>query len=86
MQKFKKERGWRIGDRLDSWDGPKIVRAIWLPHFKCFQVWALKFKGIYAMANNNITNLDNDLSFKNRIYKDEIQPTTARDSKTLPVS
>jgi len=69
MQKFKKERGWRIGDRLDTWDGPKIYRKIWLPHFNCFQVWARKLIDIYSMTYNVILYLENEIT--GRIYVDK---------------
>ena len=70
MQRFKKERGWRIGDRLDSWDGPIIYKAIWLPSFNYFQVWTRKLKGVYAMMYNVIICIESK-ALVSRIYKDE---------------
>ncbi len=72
MQKFKKERGWRIGDRLDTWDGAKIFRAIWLPHFNCFQVWFRRKRGRFSFFDTIFTQLDHNSNLKNRIYIDEI--------------
>ena len=70
MQKTEKERGWRIGDRLDTWDGPEIYRAIWLPNKNYYQVWARKLTGVHSMAHHIIVLAENDLL--KRIYKDEI--------------